>query len=88
MVGVGRELKDHLVLTPCPGQGRFAPDQGAPRHVQTALEEFQGWSKVRTQSHSTSTLGPSCHLQKFLAKFRGSLYLGSQSRVRMGERAV
>lgn len=73
---VGREFKDQIVLTPCPGQGCFAPDQGAPRRVQTASEEFQGWSKVRTQSwpvsfhkHSWSLLPPSeisCEVSWFL----------------------
>jgi len=42
MVWVGRDLKDHLVPTPCPGQGHLPLDQVAQSRIQPGLESFQG----------------------------------------------
>ena len=42
MVWVGRDLKDHLVPTPLPGQGHPPLDQGAQSHIQPGLGHFQG----------------------------------------------
>ena len=43
MVWVGKDLKDHLVPIPCPGQGHLPLDQVVPNPVQRGLEHFQGW---------------------------------------------
>jgi len=48
MVWVGRDLIDHLVPTPCHGQGHLPPAQGAPSPVQP-------W-----QSHGRSCCQPYC----------------------------
>jgi len=42
MVWVRRDLKDHLVPTPCHGQGHFPLDQVAQSLIQPSLEHFQG----------------------------------------------
>ena len=42
MVWVGRDLKDHLVPTPCHGQGHLPPDQVAQSPSKPGLEHFQG----------------------------------------------
>jgi len=42
MVRVGRDLKDHLVPTPCRGQGHVPLDQVAQSSIQPGLEHFQG----------------------------------------------
>ena len=43
MVWVGRDLKDHLVPTPCHGQRHLPLDQGAQSPIQPGLEHCQGW---------------------------------------------
>jgi len=40
MVWAGRDLKHHLVPTPCHGQGHLPQDQGAQSPVQPGLEHF------------------------------------------------
>jgi len=42
MVWVGKDLKDHLVPSPCHGQGPLPPDQVAQSPVQPGLEHCQG----------------------------------------------
>jgi len=42
MVRVGRDLKDHLVPTPCHEQGHLPLDQVAQSSIQPGLEHFQG----------------------------------------------
>lgn len=43
MVWVGNYLKDHLISTPCHGQGHLTPDQVAQNCIQRGLEHCQGW---------------------------------------------
>ena len=57
MVWVGRDLIDHPVPTPCPGQGPLPPDPAASSPVQPSLEHCQGGG-----SHSFSGQpGPGPH---------------------------
>ena len=57
VVRIGRVLTDHLVPTPCHGQGHLPPDQVAQSPVQPGLEHFQG-----AGSHSFSGQpGPGPH---------------------------
>jgi len=42
MICVGKDLKDHLVPTPLPGQGHLSLDQVSQSPVQPGLEQFQG----------------------------------------------
>jgi len=41
MVFVGRDLKDHLVLNPCHGQGHLPLDHYAQSLIQPGPEHFQ-----------------------------------------------
>ncbi|KAK4821804.1 hypothetical protein QYF61_003833 [Mycteria americana] len=43
MIWVAKDLKDHLVPTPCHGQGQLPLDQVAQSPMQPGLEHFQGW---------------------------------------------
>jgi len=43
MASVGRDLKDHLVPTPCHGQGHLPLHQVDQSPVQPSLEQPQGW---------------------------------------------
>ncbi|GAB0192649.1 cAMP-dependent protein kinase inhibitor alpha [Grus japonensis] len=43
MVWVGRDLKDHLVPTPCHGQGHPPLDHIAQSLIRPGLEHCQGW---------------------------------------------
>jgi len=57
LVWVGRDLTDHPVPPPCPGQGPLPPEQGAPSPAQPGLEPCQGGG-----SHSFSGQpGPGPH---------------------------
>ena len=49
MVWLGKDLKDHLVPTPCHEQGHLPLDQGAQSSIQPGLEPCQGGG-----SHSLS----------------------------------
>jgi len=42
MAWVEKDLKDHLVSPPCPGQSCQPLDQAAQSHVQSGLECIQG----------------------------------------------
>ena len=43
MAWVEKDLRDHLVPTPCYMQGRQPADQAAQRHIQPGLQCLQGW---------------------------------------------
>lgn len=43
MVCFGRDLKAHLVPTPCCGQGHFSLDQVSQSPIKPGLKNFQGW---------------------------------------------
>ena len=44
MAWVEKDHNDHVVSTPCHGQGRQPPDQAAQSHIQPGLECLQRWS--------------------------------------------
>jgi len=43
MAWVETDHTDHLVSTPCYGQGRQPADQAVQSHIQPGLEYLQGW---------------------------------------------
>jgi len=43
MAWVEKDHNDHVVSTPCHGQGHQPPDQAAQSHIQPGLECLQGW---------------------------------------------
>ena len=43
MVGLEGNLKDHLIPTPCHGQGHLPPAQVAQSPIQPGLGHCQGW---------------------------------------------
>jgi len=53
MVSIGRDLKDHLIPTPCHEQGHLPLHQVAQSSIQPGLEHFQG-------GPATASLGNLC----------------------------
>jgi len=61
MALVGKDLKDHLVPTPCRGQGCHPLNQAAQGPIQPGLECFQGGAS-RAEIHSLHALRSFCKI--------------------------